>query len=109
LLDEYCCMWTPPMLCVPPSFLQIPVHMPIIGLPRLGWCFPTSHISLRVKRNAHIESYPQGVLYARLKSGGEPRIPIRDNGYRNPMEPYHIVYVNLGKLVYRIGYLYGLE
>jgi hypothetical protein len=45
--------------------------------------------------------------YARLKSGGEHRILIRDNGYRNPMESYHIVYVNLGKLVYRINYLYG--
>jgi hypothetical protein len=45
--------------------------------------------------------------YARLKSGGEHRIPIRDNGYRNPMESYHIVYVNIGKLVYRINYLYG--
>jgi len=31
------------MLCVPFSFLQILVHMPVIGLSRLGWLFPTGH------------------------------------------------------------------
>jgi len=43
-------------------------------------------------------SCPQGVLYAWPKLGGEPRIPIRDNGYWNPVEPYNLIYVNLGCL-----------
>jgi len=48
--------------------------------------------------NAHIQSCPQGVLYARLKSRGEPRILIWDNGYWNLMEPCHLIYLNIGKL-----------
>ena len=42
-LGDCCYTWTPPMLYVPPSFLQILAHMPVIGLPRLGWFFPISH------------------------------------------------------------------
>jgi hypothetical protein len=42
-LGDYCYTWTPPTPCVPPNFLQILAHMPVIGLPRLGWLFLTSH------------------------------------------------------------------
>jgi hypothetical protein len=38
-------MWTPPMLCALPSFLQTLIHMPLIGLPKLGCLFSIGHRS----------------------------------------------------------------
>jgi hypothetical protein len=73
------------MLCVPPNFLQILAHMPVIGLPR--------HITA---------CCPQGMLYARPKSRGEHGISIWYNGHWNPMESYHLVYVDLSKLIYQV-------
>jgi hypothetical protein len=37
------CIWTPPMLCAIPSFLQTLGHTPLIGLPRLQWLFFIGH------------------------------------------------------------------
>ena len=59
-------------------------------------------INLRVKRGAHVQSCPQGMLYAQPKSKSEPGISIQYNGHWNPMESYHLVYVDLGKLIQNI-------